>query len=219
MSSEQQITANRLNAQKSTGPRTPEGKACVSLNARKHGLTGRDVVMPNERPEDYDAFREGLLNSLDPYGDLEGMLADRIVVDAWRLRRVPMLEAALSRRSYQAIRVKEASGEVAKFVTSMADRYKDAFKDEEVTDEVAYAVADRRLREETAQLEDISFKVVDALEAASVALANLGRHEATLSRSIQRNTPRTTTAPSGASRGVCARSSSPRRERRRRFFE
>jgi hypothetical protein len=37
MSTEAQINANRLNAQKSTGPRTPEGKAASSLNALKSG--------------------------------------------------------------------------------------------------------------------------------------------------------------------------------------
>lgn len=38
MMSERRIEANRRNARKSTGPRTTEGRARVSRNARKHGL-------------------------------------------------------------------------------------------------------------------------------------------------------------------------------------
>jgi hypothetical protein len=38
MASEQQIAANRRNAQKSTGPRSLEGKRCASRNAYRHGL-------------------------------------------------------------------------------------------------------------------------------------------------------------------------------------
>jgi hypothetical protein len=37
--SEKQLLANRRNADSSTGPRTPEGKAAVSRNALAHGLT------------------------------------------------------------------------------------------------------------------------------------------------------------------------------------
>jgi len=53
----------------------------------------------NENPHEYDAFRAGLVKSLEPEGDLERLLADKIVADAWRLRRIPMLEAAVHRRS------------------------------------------------------------------------------------------------------------------------
>ena len=46
MSTQPQILANRLNAQKSTGPQTPQGKAVVSQNALKHGLSARrDVII------------------------------------------------------------------------------------------------------------------------------------------------------------------------------
>ena len=46
MATEKQIAANRLNAQKSTGPKTPEGRAAVRLNGVKHGLTAETLVLP-----------------------------------------------------------------------------------------------------------------------------------------------------------------------------
>jgi hypothetical protein len=101
MSSERQNEANKLNAQRSTGPRTPEGKQRVASNALKHGLTGKQVVLPYENPDEFDEFRSALLKDLDPRGALEEILADKIVADAWRLRRVPGLEAALHRRDRQ----------------------------------------------------------------------------------------------------------------------
>ena len=45
MASEAQIQANRANAQKSTGPRTAEGKATVAQNAVKHGLRAEQMVI------------------------------------------------------------------------------------------------------------------------------------------------------------------------------
>ena len=101
MGSDRQIEANRQNAQRSTGPRTAECKVRVALNALKHGLTGQQVVLPSESAEDFDAFRAGLLDALRPDGELEGTLAERIVIDAWRLRRVALLESALYRRGHQ----------------------------------------------------------------------------------------------------------------------
>jgi hypothetical protein len=55
--SERQLAANRANAQKSTGPRTPEGKARTRFNSLKHGLTAVDVCLPGESREEYDQRR------------------------------------------------------------------------------------------------------------------------------------------------------------------
>jgi hypothetical protein len=98
VSSDLQIEANRQNAQRSTGPRTADGKARTASNAIAHGLTGKQLVLPNESPQDFDAFRVGMLSELNPHGELEGALAEKIIADLWRLRRVPVLETAIYRR-------------------------------------------------------------------------------------------------------------------------
>jgi hypothetical protein len=87
MATEAQIEANRANAQKSTGPRTPEGKAVVSRNALTHGLLARAGVLPGEDAQEFQAHREGLLQQLRPGSSLEEVLAERIVDLSWRLQR------------------------------------------------------------------------------------------------------------------------------------
>ena len=44
------LAANRLNAQKSTGPRTEEGKSRSRANALKHGLCASVVVPRASKP-------------------------------------------------------------------------------------------------------------------------------------------------------------------------
>jgi hypothetical protein len=56
MATAAQIAAHRLNAQKSTGPRTPEGKAASSFNALKHGMDAASIVIPGEDPAEYDTL-------------------------------------------------------------------------------------------------------------------------------------------------------------------
>ena len=87
MATEAQIEANRANAQKSTGPRTPEGKAAVSQNAITHGLLARAGVLPGEDVQEFQAHREGLRKQLRPGSPLEEVLAQRIVDLSWRLQR------------------------------------------------------------------------------------------------------------------------------------
>ena len=66
MSTQAKILANRLNAQKSTGPNTPHGKAVVSQNALKHGLSARHDVITTESQADFDLHRDALLAELAP---------------------------------------------------------------------------------------------------------------------------------------------------------
>jgi len=92
MSTQAKILANRLNAQKSTGPQTPQGKAVVSQNALKHGLSARHDVITTESEADFDLHRDALLAELDPIGPMESILADRIVSLSWRLKRADLIQ-------------------------------------------------------------------------------------------------------------------------------
>jgi len=92
MATEAQVAANRRNAEKSTGPRTPEGKAVVAQNAVKHGLlAGHDVIRGEDR-EEFELYREELFWELNPVGTMESRLAERIVSLAWRLRRAERIQ-------------------------------------------------------------------------------------------------------------------------------
>lgn len=95
MTTQKQIDANRRNAQKSTGPKTPEGKETVSQNAVRHGLLAQALVLDGESREEFDRFSEGLMAHLAPIGHVETMLAERVVAGAWRLRRALRVEWAL----------------------------------------------------------------------------------------------------------------------------
>jgi hypothetical protein len=88
MTTESQILANRINALKSTGPRTAEGKAVASQNSVKHGLLAERDVITSESQTDFDLYRQQLLDELNPLSPMESILAERIVTLSWRLKRV-----------------------------------------------------------------------------------------------------------------------------------
>jgi len=95
MATQAQILANRRNSEKSTGPRTAEGKATVAKNATKHGLFARMDVVISENQADFDAFRDDMLAELAPAGTMESILAARIVSLTWRLQRAERMQNEL----------------------------------------------------------------------------------------------------------------------------
>ena len=179
MSTEKLILSNRENAKKSTGPSTPAGKARVSRNAIKHGLTGREVVLPNEDPEEFESFRLDLLITLDAHGALEGALAENLVAYLWRLRRIPKFEATIYRRGCELQLVGQAVAEIQHY--------------EERPDisDLLVAQSNRQLHKEakqklasaSAKLDNPSFNVARVFET-SPALSTLERRETALLRSL-----------------------------------
>jgi hypothetical protein len=95
MSTKSQICANAANAQLSTGPTSPEGKAKSSLNALKTGLTGRTVLLPAEDAAAYQQHVSDYEKELRPAGQRECDLVQSIADASWRLQRIPVLESAI----------------------------------------------------------------------------------------------------------------------------
>jgi uncharacterized protein YecA (UPF0149 family) len=96
MATQAQITANRNNAQASTGPVTAAGRARVSRNAVSHGLySSGDFVRPDEQ-DIYSQFCAGFQADLMPNGAIEQTLSAEIIHAAWRLRRCSVTEAGMS---------------------------------------------------------------------------------------------------------------------------
>jgi len=95
MLTDAKFAANQANAQHSTGPRTPEGKAAVSQNSVTLGLfAARDLVRPEDQSE-YDELRAGLEAELCPATTMERTHAMEILHASWRLRRCAVVEAGL----------------------------------------------------------------------------------------------------------------------------
>jgi len=81
-----------------SGPNTKAGKAKVSRNALQHGLRSDIAVIDEiEDPKDWEWHRRGILESLNPEGVLEFVLADQIAFTLWKLRRVASYQASQTR--------------------------------------------------------------------------------------------------------------------------
>lgn len=95
--SEKQFAANGQNALKSTGPKTPEGRSVSKMNALKHGIFSKEVLVRGlnfkEDSREFAALHERFWQQYNPVGPVEEMLVDQIVTAQWRLRRALSAES------------------------------------------------------------------------------------------------------------------------------
>ena len=84
--------SNAQNALRSTGPRTPEGKATASRNSVRSGAYSEAILILGEDPAAFEALHDGIEESLNPVGPLEESLVDRLSRLWWRLERVGRAE-------------------------------------------------------------------------------------------------------------------------------
>jgi hypothetical protein len=98
MATAAQITANRANAQRSTGPISVAGKDAVSANRLAHGLSSdKFVVLPNEDAAEYEALTAALRAEYSPATPTESFLVTELARAQWKLARIQALEAEILR--------------------------------------------------------------------------------------------------------------------------
>jgi hypothetical protein len=123
--SQKRIDANRLNARRSTGPRTVEGKEKSRRNSLIHGLSGEGIVVPVANAQAVRERAEQWNSSLRPMNAFEMGLVETIAVESIRIERC-RVEEVLARdlRARMAIDcwVDERKAEAAKMARSLANR-------------------------------------------------------------------------------------------------
>jgi hypothetical protein len=89
-----QFAANRANAANSTGPRTTDGKARSSQNARKHGFAAAAYTVPRlEDIEEVADLRDRAVAFYQPANPQELFAVERIAITEQAMNRAARLEA------------------------------------------------------------------------------------------------------------------------------
>ena len=104
--------SNRRNALKSTGPRTVDGKARVSDNARSHGFLSRHLLVEGESPAEFAALLAALVADYQPVGVVETGLVEQVAIVLWRKARFVRAETALvslNRRTFGEVQAREVA--------------------------------------------------------------------------------------------------------------
>ena len=109
MATPSQIHANRLNALKSTGPRSVEGKAATRFNALKHGIDAGSLLVPGEDSAEFEELRAAYYEQFQPCGPVETALLDTIVRCDWNQRRYARIEAEVIRTLVAAMEPSDSS--------------------------------------------------------------------------------------------------------------
>jgi hypothetical protein len=198
MTTKRQINANRQNAKRSTGPKTPEGKANVRYNAMQHGLLAEAALLPDEDEATFRSFSERIIRELTPTGEMESMLVEQIINTLWRLRRLSQVEAGLFVRESAAqaeehfraealaleISVDEWLAEQSVLTSRRPIRVVDEELHQEALDRAGAAAAVQQT--ELARLGGTFSREAQAGDAFS----KLARYETTLNRTLDRTVKR-----------------------------
>jgi hypothetical protein len=113
--SERQQEANRNNAQKSTGPKTQEGKEAIRFNALTFGLRTKATILESENAAEYSQLWDELDAEWQPQTRTERLYLETMVTSQWLLKRV----AESEQKIYLLIKF---GGEQFKMLASAAKR-------------------------------------------------------------------------------------------------
>lgn len=92
MTTQKEIASSLNDAVQSTGPKTAKGKAVSRMNAIKHGVYSKELILRrgfiHEDPKEFRQLVDSLIADLQPVGTMETILAEKIAVSLWRLKRI-----------------------------------------------------------------------------------------------------------------------------------
>jgi hypothetical protein len=189
VTSEKKAEANRRNALQSTGPRTSEGKDAVRLNALKHGLLSRETLLPGEDEEALGELGQTLRDELQPVGELENLLVERIIFAYWRLWRLGRVEAGIFVSGRLDVLADQAQREADQYEFNPMDTLYFATRVREEDDEKHKKALERARRirseqeDETATLGRTFARDADRANA----LSKLSRYEIAIERQLYRS--------------------------------
>lgn len=177
MATQRQIRASRMNATKSTGPRSAAGKAIVSRNALGHGLTARTVLLDGEDAAVFEALRRALRLEFAPRSATEVSLVEHLAGLLWRLRRAQGFEAGLlSWIAHQQAEAYDTAGVTLGRIAVVCDRRGLAHNG---------AVVPNSTVSNSGELRRVG-RMLDAALGPRDLMSKLGRYEAHLARQIEK---------------------------------
>ena len=182
-------SANKLNAQKSTGPKTPDGKSNSSKNALTHGLLAKCALMPGDDEAEYEALQAMLREQFLPIGDYEEILIDDMANAFWRLRRLLQMESQILAYARYAVKQSVASSKVSDAKSASSPVYKVLDDMMGVSDQPSI----KNLEEKTAAAKAKVLQAEDSWGGAFLynikngdPLAKLARHETRIRNEIRK---------------------------------
>ncbi len=92
MNTLKRIAAARANGAKSQGPATEQGKQRAALNATRHGLLSKTIVLKHEDPKEFQALVTQYVEKFRPNGDIEHQAIEEMAICQWKLRRLRLME-------------------------------------------------------------------------------------------------------------------------------
>ncbi len=167
MSSQSKLDANRNNARRSTGPKTPEGKAASARNSLKHGLLASDTVLPDEDSQAFLDLLAALEAEHQPASPLEEFLVQQLANAQWRLRRLTRVETGLL-----ASRLDETRDRVARYEENDEDDASEPNPDDQDP---------QQAHDETTRLLGVAFHYDSS---AAESFSKLSRYENTIRRAF-----------------------------------
>ncbi len=92
---------SRLNALKSTGPKTPEGKRRSAFNSVTHGAYVQEFILHGEELSHFQLLMDAHIDSWKPTNPIEDTFVFEMVTTLWRFRRQAPAESNLMKIQMQ----------------------------------------------------------------------------------------------------------------------